>query len=159
MKKLFLIGIIALLAMTANAQNLFKSVKPFPTTQEKQYMVSKGIMPIERKMNWRFDAAVAFTEFTWSSSLKKFTPQMFSAVGPAIGMQWYRATSDVDPTPFNIYGVSAAVLLGKNVYEPDLAAIKIAIVANIYQYFKFGPTFTPNAIDKWGMFFGGGVTF
>jgi len=145
--------------MTVDAQNFFKSVESFPTINERYSMISRGITPLVRKMNWRFDAAISITEFTWSSSLKKFTPQMFSAVGPAIGVQWYRPTSFDDPTPFNVGGISAAVLLGKNVYEPDLAAVKIAVVANIYQYFKFGPTYTPQAIDKWGMFFGGGVTF
>jgi len=159
MKKILLIGVIVLLSMAVNAQNFFKSVSPFPTVDEKISMVSRGIMPLERKVAWRFDAAVAFTEFVWNKEAKQFSSQMFSAIGPAIGVQWYRPTSETDPTPFNIYGVSAAVLLGKDIYQPDLAALKVALVANIYQYFKFGPTFTPNAIDKWGVFIGGGVTF
>lgn len=159
MKKLILIGVIALLTISVNAQNFFKSVPTFPTVQEKANMISKGITPLDRIVQWRFDATLAITELTWIKATKKFNAQEFSAIGPAVGLQWYRPTSDVDPTPFNIYGVSAAVLLGKNIYNPDLAALKVAVIANLYQYFKAGVTYTPSQVDKFGIVIGGGITF
>lgn len=162
MKKLIVSLLFVIIPIIVFPQGLFRKVESFPTVKEKGDMISKGIIPASSKLVWRFDASIAIVELNYDKEAKKFLSNTFSAVGPAIGVQNYVPTSVTDPTPFNNWGLSAAFLLGQSIYEPDLAATKVALVANIMQYFKFGGTYTfntPDNISHFGVFFGGGITF
>jgi hypothetical protein len=162
MKKLIVLLFFASLTFAVSAQGLFKPVTLFPTQVENNRKLSVGEVPLTQKWVWRFDASIAIVELNYNKDSKQFVSNTFSAIGPAIGYQHFVPTSSTDPAPFNNYGFSAAVLLGKNIYDPNLASIKVAVVANIMQYFKFGLTYTPNPsqyISPFGGFFGGGITF
>lgn len=162
MKRLILSLIFVAIVAMGFSQGLLHKVDPFPTIKEKGDMLSKGIIPATSKTVWRFDASIVIVELNYDKTAKKFLANSFSAVGPAIGIQNYVPTSVTDPTPFNNWGISGAFLLGPSIYNPDLAAAKVAIVANIMQYFKFGTTYTfnmPDNISHFGVFFGGGITF
>jgi hypothetical protein len=162
MKKLGIFLVFILLASGLQAQGVLRPVPRFPDSSEKRDMTEKGIIPATSKKVWRFDASIAIVELSYDKDTKKVLANSFSAVGPAFGLQNYVPTSATDPTPFNNWGVSGAFLLGKSIYEPDLAAAKVAIVVNIMQYFKFGTTYTfntPTNVSHFGVFFGGGITF
>lgn len=162
MKKLITFFLFASLTLAVSAQGLFKPVSLFPTQAENRYRVSIGDIPVTQKWVWRFDATITIVELNYNKDSKQFISTAFSAVGPAIGYQHFVPTSAVDPTPFNNFGVSAAFLLGENIYNPELAKIKLALVANVMQYFKFGLTYTPKPVfylSPLGFFFGGGITF
>lgn len=170
MKKLITLILFATISVAVFSQGLFKPVTSFSTKAENKYIESPypslyykiGEIPITQKWIWRFDATIAIVELNYNKDTKQFVSTAFSAVGPAIGYQHFVPTSADDPTPFNNYGVSAAFLLGENIYNPELAKIKLALVANIMQYFKFGVTYTPKpvvSLSPVGFFFGGGVTF
>jgi len=170
MKKLITLLLFVALTVTGFSQGLFKPVALFATKAENKYIelpypslyYKVGEIPITQKWVWRFDATLAIVELNYNKDTKQFVSTAFSAVGPAIGYQHFVPTSATDPTPFNNYGVSAAFLLGENIYNPELAKIKLALVANVMQYFKFGLTYTPKPIvnlSPLGFFFGGGITF
>jgi hypothetical protein len=152
MKKLFLIGFLVAMTLAVSAQNIFQPVPDNLFSTEKA--IKAGA--VDHMWLWRFDATVALAEFTYVKEIKQFTFQEFSAVGPAIGFQHYVVS---DTGPFNNYGVSAAVLLGKSIYNPDMAALKVALIGNFFQYFKGGVSYTPNATDHWAVLLGGGITF
>jgi hypothetical protein len=164
MKKL-LLSLAFIVVTTVGYSQLFKPVPDFMSPKEKSDLMTKGhsVKDYEQpSWRWRFDASISIVELNYNTSTKKLLSNTFSAVGPAVGYQHYVPTSSTDPTPFNNYGVSAAILFGESVYEPDLASVKIAIVANVMQYLKFGLTITPKPaedISVIGLFFGGGITF
>lgn len=170
MKKIIVILFLACVTLTGFSQGLFKPVALFSTKVESKYIETPcpsfyykvGEAPVTQKWVWRFDATIALVELNYNKDTKQFISTAFSAVGPAIGYQHFVPTSATDPTPFNNYGASFAFLLGENIYNPDLAKIKLALVANVMQYFKFGLTYTPKPVvnlNPLGFFFGGGVTF
>lgn len=162
MKKLIVILILSCFTFTGFSQGLFKPVTLFSTQVENDRKVRLGEIPVTQKWVWRFDASIAIVELNYNKDTKQFISTAFSAVGPAIGYQHFVPTSAVDPTPFNNYGISAAFLLGENIYNPELAKIKLALVANVMQYFRFGVTYTPKPLfylSPVGFFFGGGITF
>lgn len=162
MKKLIISLLFIVTTTIGFSQGLFHPVPNFPDAQQKRDLMAKGIVPIDHEWVWRFDASIAFTELNYNKSTKELVSTAFSAVGPAVGYQHFVARSNTDPTPFNNYGFSAAVLLGTSIYEPDLAQVKFAIQANIMQYLKFGVTINPKPAENmsvFGMFFGGGITF
>jgi hypothetical protein len=93
---------------------------------------------------------------------KEWSSSSFSAIGPAIGYQKFIPKSDLDPTPVNVYGVSLGVALGSTVYNPQLAEAKALLAVNLWEYFRFGITYSVNPVPdmaKVGVFFGGGITF
>ena len=156
---LFLFTGMILIGVSLNAQDIFK---PMPKSLFAEQAKAKGVEGAYSAWAWRFDASVAIAELNYNKETKQLVSNALSAVGPAIGIQHYVPTSATDPTPFNNYGVSAALLFGTNIYEPDLAKFKVAVVANIMQYLKFGVTITPKPGENYspiGLFFGGGVTF
>ena len=162
MKKLIVLFLLVSLTFAGKSQGLFKPVPLFTTQVENNHKVSLGEVPVTQKWVWRFDASIAIVELNYNKDTKQFISNSFSAVGPAIGYQHFVPTSAVDPTPFNNYGASFAFLLGENIYNPELAKIKLALVANIMQYFKLGVTYTPKPVvnlSPFGFFFGGGITF
>jgi len=158
MKKLIVVLLLTILSVVGFSQSIFH---PMPNDLFKVVDRSLGISEgtTTHSWAWRFDATVAFTELVYDKTNKQFITSMFSAVGPAVGYQHYVATSSTDPTPFNNYGFSAAILFGKNVTEPDLGAIKLAVIANLFQYFRFGASYTPNTSNHFGILVGGGITF
>jgi hypothetical protein len=162
MKKLIIIFLLVSLTFVVSAQGLFKPVSLFPTKEENNYRVSLGDLPITHKFAVRFDASIVIAEINYNKITKAFVPTSFSAIGPAIGIQSYVPTSATDPTPLNNYGASFGLALGKTIYDPQFAEMKAVLAVNIWQYFKFGGTYTfnpPTDIAKLGFFIGGGITF
>lgn len=162
MKKLVILLFLISISLTGISQGLFRPVSLFPTKTENDHRVSLGDNAITQKWEWRFDASLSIVELNYNKATKQLASTAFSAVGPAIGYQHFVPTSATDPTPFNNYGFSFAVMLGESIYTPDVARLKLALVANVLQYLKFGVTYTPKpAADIFpvGFFFGGGITF
>jgi hypothetical protein len=162
MKKLIILVLLASLTFAGFSQGLLKPVALFPTKAENNYRVSLGEAPITHKIVVRLDATIVVAEVNYNKVTKAYLPTAFSAIGPAIGFQSYIPTSATDPTPINNYGASLGLALGKTIYNPNLAEAKAVLAINIWQYFKFGGTYTfnpPTDIAKLGFFFGGGITF
>jgi hypothetical protein len=162
MKKLIVMFFLASIVLVVNAQNLFKPVTLFPTQSEKVKLVKVGELVPTHKLLWRFDATMIIAEVNRNKVTKEWASTSFSAVGPAIGIQNYIPKSEIDPTPINNYGASIGLAIGKTIYDPQFAEAKIVLAVNIWQYFKFGSTYTfnpPTDIAKLGFFFGGGITF
>lgn len=157
MKKLIILFVFVLLTLGATAQGLFKPVPKDLFTQPKYAL--KATTGGTHVWLWRFDATINLTELTWDKATKQFVSNSFSAVGPGIGYKHFVPVSSTDPTPFENYGFSAALLLGTNIYTPDFSKIKIALEADLFQYLKAGVTFTGNTKDWFGIFFGSGITF
>lgn len=156
MKKLILILFVACMTIAVSAQGLFKPVPKNLFTSEKAIKAGET----NRALIWRFDATVSIAEMNYNKVTKQLMTSAFSAVGPAIGLQNY--VPGADGLPYNNWGVSAAVLLGTSIYEPDLSSIKIALQANILQYLKFGITVSPKPatdLSAFGFYFGTGITF
>ena len=158
MKKLLLIFTILMIAVAVQAQSLFKPVpKDLFTTLDKGLKAGEPF--VTHAWLWRFDATVNLEELTWDKATKQFTSSTFSAIGPGIGFKHFIPTSAIDPTPYENYGFSAAVLFGTNIYAPDLSKIKVALEADLFQYLKFGVTYTANTTNWFGIFIGSGITF
>jgi hypothetical protein len=152
MKKLLMIFALAIITIAVNAQGLFKPVQPFAVKVNNFMMVTEPVKLFKWQM--RFDATVSFAEVNYNKAKKVWQTNQVFGIGPAFGIQHYVPKSDTDPTPFNNYGFSGAVLLGEK--------LKFAIQADLMQYFKLGVTITPNPqtdIHSIGFFFGGGITF
>jgi hypothetical protein len=160
MKKLIILLLLVGITLTGFSQGLFKPVTM--TSGKVNNNNLSAIVPVTQKWAWRIDASVALVEINYNKDTKQFVSNSFSAVGPAIGYQHYVVKAGEYPSPFNNYGFSAAALLGKSIYDPNLAEFKVALVVNIMEYFKLGVTYTPNPatyISPVGFFFGGGITF
>ena len=158
MKKLMIMFLFASIMLATYAQSPFKPVSLFPDSK----LLKAGEEAIGNKWAWRFDATILISEITRNTVTKEWASTSFSAIGPAIGLQNYVPKSDVDPTPVNVYGISLGVALGQTVYDPQLAQAKVVLAVNLWEYFKFGRTYTlnpPQDIAKLGLFFGGGITF
>jgi len=162
MKKLIVILFIACFTLAGFSQGLFKTVPLFPTQKENAYKVLLGEEPITHKILVRLDATIVFAEVNQNKITKAWSPTPFSAIGPAIGFHSYVPKSVIDPTPVENYGASLGLALGKTIYNPQLAEAKVVLAINVWEYFKFGGTYTfnpPTDIAKLGFFFGGGITF
>lgn len=170
MKKLIVLILFASLTLAGFSQGLFKPVDLFATKAENKYIelpypslyYKVGEIPITHKIVVRLDATIVVAEVNYNKVTKSWSPTPLSAIGPAIGFQSYIPTSATDPTPVNNYGASLGLALGKTVYDPQLAEAKIVLAINIWQYFKFGGTYTfnpPTDIAALGVWFGGGITF
>jgi len=162
MKKLIILVLLASLTFAGFSQGLLKTVPLFPTKAENDRLMLLGVTPITHKIVVRLDATIVVAEVNQNKVTKAWSPTPLSAIGPAIGFQSYIPTSATDPTPINNYGASLGLALGKTIYNPNLAEAKAVLAINIWQYFKFGGTYTfnpPTDIAKLGFFFGGGITF
>jgi hypothetical protein len=157
MKRLIISLLFITLTVIGFSQSLFKPVPAnLFTAHDKALNLKAGTTTHE--ILWRFDATVVATEFTFAAD-HQVTSKTLSAIGPGFGAKWYVPKSDVDPTPYNVFGVSAAILLGTDIYQPDLAAVKIAVLANAFQFFTAGVAYTPNATNKFSLLLGGQITF
>jgi len=154
MKKLIIIFFLASLTITVFSQGIFKPVpKDLFKVSDKSLLTGVNAVKL-----WRFDATVVTNEFIFEGG-NQVTSKTLSAVGPGFGLQWYVPRSATDPTPYNIVGISAAVLLGADIYQPDLASVKIALLANAFQFFTAGAAYTPNASHKFSLLLGGQIKF
>ena len=109
---------------------------------------------------WRFDATVALDELVYNTEIKQYVSVPFSAIGPAIGYKHFVALPD--GTPYSDFGVTGAILLGTNIYQPDMASLKIAVMATVFEYLKLGIAYTPNTpanIKHLSFVFGGSISF
>jgi hypothetical protein len=156
MKKLFLFIALFGLGISLSAQSLFK---PVPTDLFAQAKHTLQAAPVNSVWLWRFDATVSINEAIWDFANKQIISNTFSAVGPGIGIKHFIPKSATDPTPFENYGFSAAVLLGTNIYQPDFTKIKVALEADLFQYIKGGLTFTAGTKNWLGAFIGTGISF
>jgi hypothetical protein len=150
MKKLIFL-LLLLIPLAGFSQGLFKPIAPFPFSTENIKLTTPVI---KYKWQWRIDGTIQLSEVVYNKVLKELQTNPVFGIGPAIGIDHFVPKSDLDPTAFNNYGFSAAVLLGDK--------MKFALQANIMQYFKFGITITPNPakdISRFGLFLGGGITF
>lgn len=162
MKKLIIMFFLASVMLVMNAQGLFKPVASFPTVNGKTSFVKAGVASANNKIIVRLGATILIEEVTRNKVTKEWSATSFSAVGLAIGAHNYIPTSETDPTPKVNYGASLGFALGKTIYDPNLAEAKAVLAINIWEYFKFGGTYTfnpPTDIAKLGFFFGGGITF
>lgn len=162
MKKLIVLFLFVSLAFAGKSQGLLKTVVPFPTQKENNRRVSLGEVPITHKIVFRLDATMAVKEVNINKVTKESIITDVSFIGPAVGFQSYVPTSATDGTPVNNYGASLGLALGRTVYQPNLAELKTVLAINIWQYFKFGGTYTlnpPTDIRHLGYFVGGGITF
>jgi hypothetical protein len=153
MKKLIFLLLLCI-PVAGFSQGLFKPVSS-DMFQVRHLTAPEGaaIVP-QSQWQWRFDATVSLSEVMYNKVTKALETSFVGGIGPAIGYQHFVPTSSIDPTPFNNYGISAALLMGERA--------KIALQANIMQYFKFGITYTLNPLPDMfviGLFFGGGITF
>jgi hypothetical protein len=157
MKRIILISLLALFTMAGFSQSVFKPVPSnlFRATDKSLNLKAGTTTHVTL---WRFDATVVATEFVFAGK-NNVEAKTLSAVGPGFGLQWYQPKSDIDPTPYNVFGVSGAILLGTDIYQPDLASLKIAILANAFQFFTAGVAYTPNAPYKFSLLLGGQVKF
>jgi hypothetical protein len=151
MKKLIFL-LLLLLPVIGFSQGLFK---PVPSNMFwARSFATPQVTAVQGQWYWRFDATVSLSEVMYNKVTKSLETSFVGGIGPAIGYQHFIPKSSTDPTPFNNYGISAALLMGERA--------KIALQANIMQYFKFGITYTPNPLPDMfqvGLFFGGGITF
>jgi hypothetical protein len=149
MKRLILLLIIAAFAVSVSSQGLFKPVPMFPTSKDASGL--ERINLADFKWAMRFDATIQLNENLYNKELNQLESQMAGGVGFAIGIQHYvpKPTGE----PINNFGFSLGLL------QQD--RLKIIGQVNIWQYIKFGPTFTPNQPEpygKWGFFIGTGIT-
>ena len=162
MKKIIVLLLFVSIVFTVNSQGLFKPVSLFPSSAENAKLLKAGEAPITNKWAWRFDATQVFAEVNRNTLTKESFTTAFSAIGPAIGYQHFVPTSALDPTPLNNYGVSLGIAVGESIFNPELTKLKLTLAGNLWEYFKFGLTYTPKPlqdIHPIGYFFGGGVTF
>ena len=159
MKRLLIvISLFALLALNSAAQGLFRPVDKsiFTLTADKGLKATAT----PSVWIWRIDATICpQTAFNWDATLKQFVPTSLSSIGPGIGFKHYVPTSATDATPFENFGFSGAVMLGANIYHPDLSKIELAQEVDVLQYIKFGVTETLNTKNWFGFFLGSGITF
>lgn len=158
MKKLFVMFFLVSISLAMASQSPFKPVSSFPDKK----LLKLGETPVTHKWLWRFDATMVIAEVNRNIVTKEWIQTSFSAVGPSIGYQKFVPKSDIDPTPVNVYGIAAGVALGASIYDPQLAQAKVILAGNLWEYFKFGLTYSinpPTDIAKVGFFAGGGITF
>lgn len=157
MKKLIVLLFLVAITITSFSQGVFRPVSAnLFNMQDKALNLKAGTTT--HVVLWRFNATIVATEFIFESS-HQVTSKTLSAVGPGFGAKWYVPKSDVDPTPYNVFGISGAILLGTDIYQPDLASMKIAVLANAFQFFTAGVAYTPNATSKLSLLLGGQITF
>jgi hypothetical protein len=154
MRKLLVITFLLALAFHVSGQSIFK-----PVPQMFQNTADKTILSPDHKLLWRIDATIVLYEIGKNPETGFMEGRTFSGVGPAIGIQNYIPTSAIDPTPYNNWGASLGVLVGPDLYNPDVAKMKVALIGNLFQYFRFGVDYTFNAKYKIGYIIGGGITF
>lgn len=78
MKKLILIFSLVLMTIGINAQGIFQPVEN--AFGAKQKAISKDEALPSGLWLWRFDATVAFQEYTWIKAEKQFVVNDFSAI-------------------------------------------------------------------------------
>lgn len=154
MKRVLFLLVLTLFSVGLMGQGLFRPVPLFPMVKERGGTVYRVVNPKAIQMQFRLDATLSLAEAVWHKDTKTFETIFRVGTGPAYGIQFYRPKSEIDPTPVNVFGASVGALLGDQ--------FKAVLQLNVWQYFKFGGTFTPNPalnVGKIGFFFGGGITF
>jgi hypothetical protein len=157
MKKLIVSLLLISLSVITFSQGVFRPV-PADLFKANDKALNLKAGTTTHVILWRFDATVVAQEVIFGPG-KEVTSKTLSAVGPGFGAQWYVPKSDTDPTPYNIFGISGAILLGTNIYQPELESIKIAVLANAFQFFTAGVAYTPNAANKFSLLLGGQIKF
>jgi hypothetical protein len=164
MKKVILLLTLVILAGAIQAQSIWKPVPKDLFTKDATIYNEGGevLLSLENASEWlwRFDGTVLIDELVWHKDTRQFVSVPLSAVGPAIGYKHYSALPD--GTPYNDFGVSAAVLLGTNIYDPSLASAKLVVMVTVFQYIKFGGVYTLNVpadVGHFGIAIGAGINF
>ena len=164
MKRIIFIMALIAITLTGLAQNvsIWKPVPKNLFTIDKYGAVKLTATnaPATGVWLWRWDANVVLDELVYHSDIKQYVSTPLSAIGPAIGFKHYVPLSD--GTAYNDFSITGAVLLGTDVYKPDLAAIKIAVMAEVFEHIKLGLAYTPNTpanIKHLSFVFGGSIGF
>jgi len=106
---------------------------------------------------WRFSAVIAAQELVYDKTLKEFTSHPLSSIGPAIGYRHF--VSLPDGTPYNDFGINAALLIGGDINQIELTKMKLALLVNAFKFINVGTTYTLNSTNKFGILLGGSVNF
>jgi hypothetical protein len=121
MKKLLFLLLLCI-PLAGFSQGLFKPVSN-DMFRTRLMAPSGSVVNLQSQWQWRLDATVSLSEVMYNKTTKILETSFVGGIGPAIGYQHYTPTSSTDPTPFNNYGFSAALLVGERA--------KIALQANM----------------------------
>lgn len=162
MKKLIVISILAIFSIASYSQvSLWKPV-PKDLFKILNQNIKTGESVITHDWIWRLDATIIGNEQVYRKDLKQFTSVVLSGVGPSIGYKHFVPTSASDPTPYCNFGVSAGVLLGTDIYTWNLSSVKLALMANAFQFVKIGGAYTvnvPTNTSHFSIILGGSINF
>jgi hypothetical protein len=152
MKKLITILLFATLAVSLNAQSLFKPVPKDLFTQNKAVLNATQNASV---WLWRISANVTAVELNWNKETKQFDSQPLSSAGPAIG---YRHFTQANGLPYNDFGLNLAVLLGTDITHISPASVKVALIINALQYINVGADWNFGN-NKPGILIGASINF
>lgn len=152
MKKLTILFTFLLIGIVCQAQSIWKPVSSdiFKSTPTKMAGVNSVWL-------WRLSALVVADELTYNKVTKQFDSQPLSSVGPAIGYRHF--TPLTDGTPYNDFGVNAAILLGTDINHITTASMKAAVVINAFKFVNIGGAYTFNATSHWSILLGASINF
>jgi hypothetical protein len=154
MKKILTIIFLAAFTLSVSAQSIFK---PVPGTLFKQDASSLKSLTNASTWLWRFSAMVTATELQYDKATKQFVSAPLSSVGPAIGYRHFTALPD--GTPFNDWGINAAILLGTDLEHIDPARIKAALLINAFSFVNVGACYTFGGTNHFGILLGASISF
>jgi hypothetical protein len=152
MKKLLIILTLFLITIAAQAQSIWKPVQPciFSPTALK----ASGTNSI---WLWRLSAVVVADELTYNKVTKSFDSTPLSSLGPAIGYRHFTKLSD--GSPYNDFGINAAVLLGTDINHISTASMKAAIIVNAFKFINIGGAYTFNVTNHFSILLGASINF
>jgi hypothetical protein len=160
-RTIILICLLSGVGMSISAQSVWK---PLPKDLFKilNSNLKQGQNAITHTWLWRIDGTFAVTESVYNSNIGDYQTSVFSGVGPTFGINLFVPKSKIDPTPYNILGFSGGILVGTDFYNMSLSSLKAVIMAKVFEYAKFGVSYTPNTpagIKHFGFIIGGSVNF
>jgi hypothetical protein len=136
MKKIFIVLVFTLFAVSAYSQNMFKPVPKnfFLKTQTVETLeVAPGTVS---EWLWRFNVTVVANEFVWDKVAKQFNSVPLSGVGPGIGYRHYYQAPD--GIPASDFGVNFVLLWGTDIDNISPANLKPALTVNAFNFLNVG---------------------
>lgn len=149
-----LISVLAIMSIAVSAQSIWK---PVPDNLFKTVDGNMRLSALPETWLWRFSALVVAEELSYNSESKLWESKPLSSIGPAAGYRHYSALPD--GTPYNDFGINAALLLGTDINHIDQASMKAAIVINAFKFINVGGAYTFNNTNHWGILLGASVNF
>ena len=110
MKKILILFSFLLLSIGTFGQKFFA---PIP----KDYFATGGEKALKGSHDWiiRPQLGVVGVIWYWNKDLDGFESQPFDWIGLGAGYEYYRPTSESDPTPYSLVGVNALVIFGPQI--------------------------------------------